>query len=89
MIIADRRSDRNFSHAGKKGLPRKAVREFPVERTHTEEQFLQEDERCIGPGLPLSPYQGTLWRERAEEHRPRGIFQTLFGGLSGEPDQRP
>ena len=28
MIIADRGKDRNFRYAGKKGLPRKAVRPF-------------------------------------------------------------
>ena len=29
-IIADRETDRNFRYAGKKGLPGKAVREFPA-----------------------------------------------------------
>ena len=49
MIIADPVMDRNFRYARKKGLPRKAVREFPVERMRTEEQFLQEVERFVGP----------------------------------------
>ncbi len=48
MIIADREMDRNFSYAGKKGLPGKAVRQFPVERPSTEEQFLQAFKRSIG-----------------------------------------
>ncbi len=49
MIIADPGMDRNFRHAGKKGLPGKTVRTFPVERTYTEQQFLQAFERGVGP----------------------------------------
>ncbi len=89
LIIADPRIDRNFRYAGKKGLPGKAVREFPDERTDTEQQFLQEVERRHRPGFPLSPYQGLLWGERPEEHRPGGVLQTVPGGLSGEHHQRP
>ena len=63
MIIADRRIDRNFRYAGKKGLPGKAFRHFPVERTHTSERFLQEVERCDRPALSLSPNQRLLWGE--------------------------
>lgn len=62
VIIADRVNDRNFRYAGKKGLPRETVHQFPVERTDTGEQFLQALERSARPSVPLSAYQGILWR---------------------------
>ena len=40
MIIADPGIDRNLRYARKKGLPRKAVRELPAQRTYTKGQFL-------------------------------------------------
>ena len=40
MLIADREIDRNFRYAGKEGLPGKAVRELPAQRTYTKGQFL-------------------------------------------------
>ena len=81
-IIADRDRDRNFRYAGKKGLSREIVRPFPIERTYSKEQFLQAIESGVGPWFPLSPYQGVLWGKRPKEHRPRGVLQTMFGGLS-------
>tara|TARA_E500000318_G_scaffold80863_1_gene76060 strand:- start:94 stop:504 length:411 start_codon:yes stop_codon:yes gene_type:complete len=89
MIIADPGMDRNLGYAGKKGLPRKAVRPVPAQRTHPQGQFLQEIEGCVGPGFSISAHQGILWAKRSEEHRPGGFFQALSGGLSGEHHQRP
>ncbi len=76
-------------HARQERVSRKAVREFPVERTGTGEQFLQAFKRSIGFGLSLRSDQAILWGERPEEHRPGGFLQAVFGGLSGEHHQRP
>lgn len=78
LDLADPERNRNFRYAGKKGLSGKAFRQFPVERTYTEEQFLQAFERCRRSGLSLSVDQGVLWGERPEEHRSGGVLQTEF-----------
>ena len=60
--LADRRKDRNFRYAGQERLSRKAVRTIPVERTDSEEQFLQVFKRGGRPRFSLSTYQGVLPR---------------------------
>ena len=73
----DRGTDPTFRYAGEKGVPRKAVRPVPTQRTYTQGQFLQEVEGCVGFGFSISVHQGILRGKRPEGHRPGGVLQAL------------